>query len=84
MSKEEGAGLGFSVAGGIDLEQKSVVVSDDYKSFLAEADLKAGWKLNQVLIQDLLQISLSHKIMSLREGCLSSATAISAQIRTIS
>ncbi|XP_019373549.1 PREDICTED: PDZ domain-containing protein 2 isoform X3 [Gavialis gangeticus] len=26
LSKEEGAGLGFSVAGGIDLEQKSVVV----------------------------------------------------------
>ncbi|XP_074851810.1 PDZ domain-containing protein 2-like isoform X2 [Carettochelys insculpta] len=26
LSKEEGAGLGFSVAGGIDLEQKSVIV----------------------------------------------------------
>lgn len=27
LTKEEGSGLGFSIAGGIDLEQKSVTVS---------------------------------------------------------
>lgn len=36
LNKEEGAGLGFSVAGGIDLEQKSIIVSDDRKSFSAK------------------------------------------------
>lgn len=29
LNKEEGSGLGFSVAGGIDLEQKSIIVSGD-------------------------------------------------------
>lgn len=29
LNKEEGSGLGFSVAGGIDLEQKSIIVSSD-------------------------------------------------------
>uniref|UniRef100_A0A4W5LIB0 Pro-interleukin-16 n=1 Tax=Hucho hucho TaxID=62062 RepID=A0A4W5LIB0_9TELE len=27
FSKEEGSGLGFSIAGGVDLEQKSITVS---------------------------------------------------------
>ena len=27
LSKEEGSGLGFSVAGGVDLEQKAITVS---------------------------------------------------------
>lgn len=43
LSKEEGAGLGFSVAGGIDLEQKSVTVSDDCKSSFCKASFKACW-----------------------------------------
>lgn len=40
LSKEEGAGLGFSVAGGIDLEQKSVTVSDDASHLFAKLVLK--------------------------------------------
>lgn len=27
LSKEEGSGLGFSIAGGVDLEQKAITVS---------------------------------------------------------
>lgn len=32
LHKEEGAGLGFSIAGGIDLENKATTVSDGSKS----------------------------------------------------
>ena len=32
LSKEEGSGLGFSIAGGVDLEQKAITVSTVYKS----------------------------------------------------
>ena len=31
LSKDEGSGLGFSIAGGVDLEKKSITVSTVYR-----------------------------------------------------
>lgn len=35
LSKEEGSGLGFSIAGGVDLEQKAITVSIEIQEFTA-------------------------------------------------
>lgn len=50
LHKEEGAGLGFSVAGGIDLEQKSVTVSDSSKCFVVVFLLLLVWSSLGVLL----------------------------------
>ena len=40
MNKKEGSGLGFSVAGGTDVEPKSIVVSDNVEMLSEESLLK--------------------------------------------
>lgn len=46
MTKREGSGLGFSVAGGTDVEPKSIVVSDNVKMCSGTSLLKLPQNLS--------------------------------------